>query len=339
MQDPRLAALLWNAVPGLPFAYEGDVRPEANALARFRFVVVLSGQIALSRAAEAQQAVGHILPGTLGLQAGTQARTGLYFVDRFAGYRADELIGRHGASLPVGLGLDVVSNVFGVAFTYEITPLRTYVGASVAVPVSKVSASTQIPEASTDLFGLGDLFVQPLALGWRSGSADIVAGYAFYAPTGGHEPGGNDGVGAGQWTHELSLGGTLYFDRAHTWALSALASVEFPRRKFDVDVTRGSILQIQGGLGKTIGRFFDVGLASYALWQLADDKGADLPTALRDQRDRAYGLGPEMGVAIPSIRTRVTVRYEHDFAVRSRPEGQILVLEMAVAAWDPRPGE
>jgi hypothetical protein len=309
----------------------------ANRTRRRASALVLAGlaSVATSRNAEAQQAVGHELPGTIGLHAGSQGDAGVYIANRFADYRTNMLVDRHGSSVPVGLELNALSNVVGVGFAYQIAPIRTYVSASVGIPMARVSATLQLPQASVDQFGLGDLSVQPLRLGWRTPVFDVVTGYAVYIPTAPHEPGGTDGVGSGQWTHELSLGGTLRFDPSGTWTVSALASVEIAQRKLDEDVTRGSILQVQGGIGKKLRPFFDVGLAGYALWQLSEDRGADLPQVLRGQRDRSYGLGPEMSVAIAPIATRVTVRYEHEFAVRSRPEGQILVLELDVTVCGP----
>jgi hypothetical protein len=309
----------------------------ANRTRRRAGALVLAGvaTLATARMAAAQQATGHELPGTIGLQAGSQGSAGIYVVDRFADYRTNVLDDRRGNSLPLGLELDALADVVSAGFAYEIAPIHTYVSASVGIPMAHVGATLQIPQASVDQFGLGDLSVQPLRLGWHTPAFDVVTGYAFYAPTAPHEPGGTDGLGSGQWTHEVSLGGTLRFDPTRTWTVSALASVEFPQHKLDEDVTRGSILQIQGGIGKRLRPFFDVGLAGYALWQLTDDRGTGLPQVLRGQRDRSYGLGPEMSVAIAPIRTRVTVRYEHEFAVRSRPEGQILVLEIAVTVCGP----
>jgi hypothetical protein len=48
-----------------------------------------------------------------------------------------------------------------------------------------------------------------------------------------------------------------------------------------------------------------------------------------------FGLGPEIGVVIPAIRARLTVRYEWDLAATSRPEGQILVAGLTFVAWRP----
>ncbi len=289
--------------------------------------------IALLWAAPAgAQDLGHKLVGTLGLGAGSQPEQGLYLLDRLAFYRADELVDRRGRRIPVDVDLDAVANVVGLSGTLRLPSLSTYASASIGVPVAHVSLQTDRLEAGVDKFGLGDLYVQPLKLGWKLDRFDVVTGYAFYAPTGHFDPGGREGVGSGQWTHEVSLGGTAYLDQGKTWRLSALASYDLNSRKQDIDITRGSTVQVHGGLGATLFGFLEVGLTGYALWQVQDDRGADIPAPLRGARDRVYGLGPEIGVTIAPLRSRFTVRYARDIDVRSRPRGEILVFGLTVLA-------
>jgi hypothetical protein len=285
--------------------------------------------------ASAQQAVGHKVGGTLGLGAGSQPDPGVYLVNQFVDYAAERLIGPQGNVVPLGLRLNALSEALGIGGTCKVPSLATYVSASIGVPMAHVSLNTHRPEASLDLFGLGDLYVQPLRLGWRFARFDVVLGYGFYAPTAPHEPGGTDGVGSAQWTHEASLGGTLTLDRHRIWALSALASYEVNQRKLDADVTRGQSLQIQGGLGAKVRPYLDVGVAGYGFWQVTLDRGNDLPQVLRAMRDTAYGAGPEIDVTIAPIRGDVSVRYEHDVSVRARPHGQVFVIQLVVAAWAP----
>jgi hypothetical protein len=285
-----------------------------------------------SRVASAQD-LGHKVLGTAGLQAGRQPDTGLYVSDLIVTYKATKLMDRHGNALPVGLDLDALAGMFGVAFAYEVPKTKTFVNVAIALPAAHAAVNTSNPIASIDRFGLSDLFVQPLKLGWRTPRFELVTGYAFYAPTGESEPGGNDGVGRGQWTHELSLGGSAAFDPGRRLRLSALASLDVNDRKLHIDVTRGATLQIQGGLGYTLARLVSVGVAGYALWQVTDDSGSDLPAILRGARDTAYGAGPELGVLIPGIRCSLTLRYEHDFESASRPQGEIFVFGLTSVLW------
>lgn len=283
--------------------------------------------------ARAQQDLGHKILGTLGIDAGVQRDTGLYLADRLVYYHSNTVIDRNGAEVPVGLNLDAVANALGAGLSLEVPGVQTFVNLGVGVPIARVRANTDRPEASVDRFGFGDLFVQPLGLGWRLKGADIVTGYAFYAPTGRSAAGGSGGIGRGHWTHQFSLGGTAFFDSRRSWRLSALGSYDWNQKKRDIDITRGDTVQIQGGLGGGVHPLVAVGVDGYALWQVQDDRGSDLPPALRGARDRAFGLGPEVSLLLPPLRSRFTVRYVHDVSVRSRPRGGLLSLEFTFVAW------
>ncbi|WP_242342840.1 SphA family protein [Anaeromyxobacter terrae] len=282
--------------------------------------------------AEAQLNVGHKTLGAVGLDAGSQPEPGLYVVERALLYDADEARDRHGDRIPIGMDLDAFGNGIGVIGVVEVRPLSTYLTAAIAIPIAHVTVTTDRPEASTDRLGLGDVYVQPLKLGWRWPRSDLGIGYGFYAPTGRFEPGGRDGVGRGHWTHQLSAGGTAYLDPARTWNVSAVASYDHNQRKQGIDLTRGDTVQLQGGAGKTLLRFLQLGVAGYALWQVRDDRGADLPPVLRGARDRIFGLGPEVGVLVAPLRSKLTIRYERELGARSRPQGQLLVLGLTFVA-------
>jgi hypothetical protein len=78
-----------------------------------------------------------------------------------------------------------------------------------------------------------------------------------------------------------------------------------------------------------------MGLAGYALWQATPDRGTDIPPVLRDERSRAFGLGPEANVTIPKWKTHVALRVEREFGVHSRPRGQVIALSVSYLAWMP----
>jgi hypothetical protein len=287
--------------------------------------------------AEAQQ-LGHKVLGSLGLLAGSQPDSGLYVIDQFASYGANELFDREGHRIPVALDLDVWANPVGVQETFKLPWPSMYMNVSLAAPVAHVSLQSDQPLASVDTLGFGDVYVQPVKIGWKTTQTDIVAGYAFYAPTGLYVPRASGSVGNGQWTHEFSLGGALYFGRAKTWHISALGSIDLNQRKERIDITRGDTIQFQGGAGKTLRRAgkilpsVDLGLAGYGLWQVRDNRGAALPAVLHGARDFDLGMGPEIDLTLAPIRSRITVRYCRDVIVKARPLGQILVLGLTIVA-------
>lgn len=286
-----------------------------------------------STGAMAQGDLGHKILGAVGLDAGIQPEEGIYAGDRFIYFSADRLRDRRGRPVPVkGLDIDAYANVVGISATYKPEG-GPYLSAALAVPVAWLSTKADVPAADIDRFGLGDVFVEPLKVGWRLPHLDTVASYSFYAPTGQAD---RKGLGRPQWTQQFSLGGTLFFDDERTFRLSALASYNRYHEKIGIDVTRGDSVQLQGGLGGRWFQVLDAGIVGYALWQVADDRGSDLPPALRGARERVFGLGPEIGVTIPALRARLTARYEWDFGAESRPEGKVLVVGLSFLAWRPQ---
>jgi len=286
----------------------------------------------LTTAVRADGELGHRVLGSVGLDAGTQPTEGLYAGDRFFHYSADRLVDRQGNPLPIkGLDINAYANVIGLSGTIKPEGWP-YLSAAFAVPVAWLSTKADVPETDIGRSGLGDIFVQPLMIGWRSQRFDAVGSYNFYAPTGQLN---RRGLGQPQWSQQVSLGGTLFFDDDRGFRLSALASYNHYHKKLSIDLTRGDTVQLQGGLG---GRFFqlvDFGVAAYALWQVADDQGTALPQAARGARERVYGLGPEIGIAIPALGAKLTARYEWDLGARSRPEGQVLVVGLSFVGWRP----
>lgn len=288
-------------------------------------------------AARAQtQDLGHKTLGTLGLDAGSQQPTGVYALDAIGAYRADRIVDRNGVPVPIGVEATAFVNVFGVSGSYELPRLGTFVGAAFTAPVARVSLNTDDPRASLDDFGFGDLYVQPLRLGWKPWGNDLGVGYGFYAPTGHRAPGGTDGVGAGQWTHQLSAGGTVYFDRGRRWRLSALASYDRNERKLDRDLRRGDTVQLQGGAGARLGKLIELGVVGYGLWQVMDDEGSAVPPLLAGARDVDYGLGAELDVNVTALRCKLTARYTHDVVARSRPVGGLVFVALAFSVWSAR---
>ena len=219
----------------------------------------------------------------------------------------------------------------------RLDPIATYVSISVGAPLADISVAVESNDvrASLDEFGFSDIYVEPLRLGWRLPQVDLVAGPRPVHPDRPLRPGGLGSVGSGQWSRELLLGTTLYFDTGRTWRISALSSYISNLSKRGIDIRRGSVVQIQGGLGAALDEAIVVGIAGYALWQVSDDTGDDLPAVLRGARDRAFGAGPEIDFTLSAIRSMVTLRYEHDIAAASRPLGQLFTVGYTFSAWSP----
>jgi hypothetical protein len=285
--------------------------------------------------AEAQD-LGHKLPGLLGLDAGRIPPPGLLLVDSVVSYKADELRDGKGNVIPIeGFELNALSNATGFLFTTRLPEKDMLLTITAALPVARFSTTVpDRPEASFDRFGLADIYIQPVQLGWRKDKFDLVTAYAIYLPSGISPLAGGKGVSAGQVTHQFSVGGTTFRSDSRSLFVSALAGYELNLRKRNIDITRGDTFQIQGGAG--VNRFhqtLELGIAGFGLWQVRDDRGSDLPPVLRGGRDRVLGLGPEAAILVKAIRSQFRIRYEWDAAVRSRPKGSVLVFGVNIDAW------
>jgi hypothetical protein len=282
--------------------------------------------VLMSMSASAQD-LGHRLPGLLGLDAGKIPEPGLYLVERVAVYSASELRDRRGNIVPTQpFHLRGLTSAFGISYTTKVLGNSTYLTMTAGGPLAKLKLNVvDSPEIGVDRFGLADPYIQPLRLGWRKPLFDLVTSYSIYLPTGRSALAGGNGVTSGQITNEFSGGGSIYFkDRSHF--LTALASYQLNSRKRGIDITRGDLVQIQGGLGtQFLKQAAEAGMAGYGLWQVRLDRGSQLPSAIAGARDQVYGLGPEGAVLIKSIRAQIRMRYEWDFGVRSRPQGRIFV--------------
>jgi hypothetical protein len=273
------------------------------------------------------QNLGHKLPGLLGLDAGRIPEAGLYIVDRLAIYESEKLRDRNGNLIPTGpFNLLGRADAIGVSYTTKISGNSMFLTMTVGGPVARLKLDIENrPETGVDRLALGDPYIQPVRLGWRKQRFDWVTSYGIYLPTDRSLLAGGKGVSSGQITQEFSGGGSVYSkDRRHF--LTALASYQLNSRQRGIDITRGDSVQIQGGIGNPLFRgFVEAGIAGYALWQVRDDRGTELPPALSGLRDRVYGLGPEGAVLIRPIHGQLRLRYEWDFGVRARPQGHIFV--------------
>jgi hypothetical protein len=294
-------------------------------------LAVLVWSAALPTPSRAQD-LGHKLAGSIGLDAGTQPEPGLYLADRTLYYRADRIYDRDGNPIAVeGLSIEAVGTALGVAAVFAIpnTPIRA--AGSFAVPLAASRVRSEQPFAHVDRFGLGDIAFQPLQLALHWPAGNVVVEYAVYLPTGRFEPKGGN-VSRGHITHQFSLGGTAGLGPARRWFASALLSYDINHRKRGFDVTRGDTVQLEGGAGVRPWPVFELGVAGYALAQVEDDHGSQLPEALRGARERSYALGPELALQIPSLGVALRLRCEFEFGATSRPSGQLLVFGISFAA-------
>lgn len=296
-----------------------------------RFVAAFAACLALlgTGLPASAQMNGHNFTGDFGLMAGTQPAPGWTVLGMYVNYDIDTLRDRNGDELP-GSGSLSVQALSPMAFwvsDYKI------LGANYAVMVapSLTTNSLSAPILGLDLktsWGLADLYIQPVNLGWHTDRADFTAGLGFFAPTGSYEVGADDNIGLGMWSFEVFGGTTLFLDSARSWHLSAMAAWETHTKKENTDLRVGDLLTLEGGLGRSwMDGALSAGLVYYGQWKVSeDDFGLDILTFPKHRR---YGAGAEVSLPIATKKKLiglVSFRYYWEFGARTTTEGQALVV-------------
>lgn len=284
------------------------------------------------------QFLGANYPGDYGLQSATQPPAGFWLVPMYIRYDGSELKDRNGDVLaldPEERGqFDVNTLALGGWFVTKATLFGGDYGFMVFANWSNNTQEAPILGLTNKSgTGFGDLYVQPINLGWHKDRADYLAGLAVTAPTGRYSPDADDNMGQGMWSYEISGGTTQYFGDGKNWNFAAMAYFEFHSTKRDTDQKVGNILTIEGGLGRSFaGGGLDLGLAYFGQWKLSQD---NLGQALEDElggltpaKNLGYGVGPEAVFAIApknKLIGTLSLRYLWEFGTRSSVQGSSFV--------------
>jgi hypothetical protein len=279
----------------------------------------------LTAAEGAAQLNGQNIKGDVGLKAGSQAPPGTYVAIPLYFYTADAVKDRDGDEFLTG-NLDAA--VFGVAL--NVVTSRKLLGANYGFLVALPWANNRVQGVedfdSNPGTGLTDMFIQPINLGWHQPRADFTAAYGLYLPTGRYEDGAENNTGLGMWAQELLVGTTVYVNPQRTIHAATTATFTFQSAKEDSRTKVGNIMNLEGGIGADfIGGGLTAGLAYYGTFKLTDDRfDAALPSLLIRGKNRVWGLGPEVSLAIAAnkkVYGFVTVRYQWELGARTTTEG------------------
>jgi hypothetical protein len=185
--------------------------------------------------------------------------------------------------------------------------------------------------------GVGDLFVQPLWLGWAPEHWDLALGYGFYAPVGRYdtktvslplgasvEVESPDSIGLGFWTHQIQGALAWYPWLNKATAVTAVLTYEINQQKRAFDLTPGQNLTFNWGvsqylpLRKDQHLLLEVGPAGYSSWQTTHDTGSDARNGTRDQ---VHAAGGQIGLAYVPWNLALTFHAFAELAAEARFQG------------------
>ncbi len=231
--------------------------------------------------------------GNEGIKAATVPPPGFYYKMYNVLYNADTITDQNGNESDIDFDLTLFVNAHRILWVSESKILGGNYAADVIIPVFNIDLQIGAAGVDDSKFGLGDICIEPFVLAWHGSQYDAVFGLSVYAPTGEYDKTEPASIGKDMWTFMTTLGGTYYFDQAKTWSASILSRYEIHGEKNDLDWDPGDDFHFEWGVGKTIGKIWDVGLTGYCQWQVTDDSGQDKQ---RIDKDQVYAIGPEVSV-------------------------------------------
>ena len=274
---------------------------------------------------------GQYIPGTAGLNSGMQTPEGVTYANFFFWYPASKFKDQNGDTAPINFDLDLLVDVNLLAYTTKAKFLGATYGMAVALPIVNSPVSLPRLGAGISPTGLGDLYVEPINLGWKRKKADVKFAYGFVAPTGRFDSAGTETTTTDFWGHQLTFATTAYLDKTKLTQFSISSNFEFHHKKRHEDLKVGNNMTLEAGLGKIFVKnqgkqLIQFGLIGYAEFQLTNDSGTAVPVLTANNKDRVFALGPEFGVILPTKKFNFVARVLPEFGARNRTQGVTVVL-------------
>jgi hypothetical protein len=307
--------------------------------------------------------IGHFVAGVPNIRDLALPPPGFYGVVYNYGYMTTRLNDANGnkiSSVTIGGGIgpgatfdiNVDISAYAMAPTFIWVAKKKVLGGHYGAYFSPTFSNTSINgalssvggvgrSASTGQFNIGDIFVQPLWLGWTGKHYDISYGYGFYIPSGKYKTTtvtlpvvgpvkaeAADNIGLGFWTNQNQ--GALYL---YPWADRRMAvqnafTWEIHRKKRDFDLTPGQNLTWNWGvsqylpLKKDQSVLAEVGPAGYSSFQVSNDTGTDVKNP--GVHDRVHAVGVQVGVTSVKRMMLLNFHWFHEFSAVDRFQGSAI---------------
>jgi hypothetical protein len=269
-----------------------------------------------------------------------------YTTDRYNdqnGNRVNSTTLPGGSGSPVSVNLDMyvlapafiwVSpwKILGAKYGLDVVP--TFANSSLDAIASTVRSRGGSATQAT--FAPGDLFVQPVWLGWSFSHWDLSAAYGFYAPVGKYStdavstPVGtvnvpaSDNIGLGFWTQQFQGAAAWYPWTNRATAVTAVLTWEYNSQQEGTGITYGQNLWLNWGISQYLPLtkddklLLEIGPAGYYEWQVSSDTGG---TSNPNSRTRVGGIGGQLGVTYVPWNLILNFRGFYEYYADERVQG------------------
>ena len=220
--------------------------------------------------------------------------------------------------------------ILGADYGFMVMPSWGYMSVNVAAkvnavgtievgPFSKAVTAGQEFKVKDEEWGLGDLIVQPLWLGWRGKRHDVALSYAVTLPTGTYDKDNIANVGMGFCSQRLQTAAYFYPFENKTTAFMLTPTWEWNSKKIDQNVHPGQTMTIEYGIGQYVHPRVEIGMTGYNQWQITDDSGSAATD--KDVKDTVSGVGGQIVYWAIKEKCSFTAKVSKEYAAKDRIEG------------------
>lgn len=230
----------------------------------------------------------------------------------------------------------------GVKYGAYIAP--TFATSNIAVEISALNSRGL---NATSSFGVGDLFVEPVWLGYTLKHWDFSLGYGFYAPVGRYNTvsftlprlgtrttTASDNIGLGFWTHQIQGAAAWYPWADQRMAVMAALTYQINSSQEGIDMTPGQHLTLNWGISQYLPLtkdeklLLEVGPAGYDDWQVTDDSGsaARNPTVHQE----VHAAGGQIGITYVPWNAALNFHAFDEYSAIARLQGIAYGVSFAV---------
>ncbi len=330
---------------------------------RIALTVLFLGGVFGAQAAE----VGHYSPGPPNIRDFFVPPPGIYGVIYNYLYTSTTINDQNGdeirqitigmppqsATLDLDIDLDLTVVTPGVMWSSKWKVLGARYGAYALMPFANTSLGASLTtqtgsgrDVEASQFALGDVFLQPVWLGWTRPHWEVALGYGLYAPIGKYDTEeitlpvvgkmtveATDNIGLGFWTHQLQGACSWYPWPDRRMAVAGALTWEVHGEKKDFDLTPGQNLALNWGVSQYMPLkqdrtlILEFGPAGYDSWQVSDDSGdrATNPSV----HDGVHAIGLQVGTIHVPWHLSVSFRYLNEYDATDRFQGQSFGLSVA----------
>ena len=275
----------------------------------------------------ATESGGNAYPlGAEDFMSGAVPPPGVYFINYFLYYAADEFNDEHGDSLVPDFDLEAAVNTFRFIYVTKHKIFGGNWGMHLFVPVWNLELTHPPLGGSQARAGAGDLIIDPLILSWHSKNWHFATGVDFYIPTGRHDDHDFANISRNYFTFEPIFAFTYMSDSGYE--VSSKFMYDFNTKNSDSGYLSGQEFHFDYTLGKKFGPL-SVGVGGYYYKQITDDELNGEKVEPDGFKGQAIAAGPQIKYDWRNIS--LTLKYLTEFEVENRPEGNDLWFKFVYA--------